>query len=102
MRRGFRHIEDCARHGAAVELRLAEYTYNHRGLGRLPVRRHPAGIVRGQRISAAKLTLAKQMRREMTLEDRMLWNQLRGNRRNGLNFRRQQVTQASSWISSLP
>ena len=31
------------------------------------------------------------MRREMTLEERILWNELRGNRLKGIHFRRQQV-----------
>jgi very-short-patch-repair endonuclease len=63
-----------------------------RGLGLMPrYRRRPAGIVQGQRISSTKLVLAKQMRREMTPEERILWNELRNNRRDGLHFRRQQV-----------
>jgi very-short-patch-repair endonuclease len=35
--------------------------------------------------------LAKQMRHEMTPEERMLWGELRRNRCDGLHFRRQQV-----------
>jgi very-short-patch-repair endonuclease len=57
----------------------------------MPLRRHPAGIVQGQRISSTKLALAKQMRREMTPEERILWNELRHNRLDGLHFRRQQI-----------
>jgi very-short-patch-repair endonuclease len=60
------------------------------GLG-LRMRRQPAGIVRGQSISAAKLALAKDLRREMTPEERMLWAELRGNRLKGIHFRRQQL-----------
>ncbi len=45
----------------------------------MPLRRYPAGIVQGQRIFAVKLALAKALRREMTPEARMLWNELRGN-----------------------
>ena len=55
------------------------------------MRRRPAGIVQGQRISATKLSLAKEMRRAMTPEEGILWNQLRQNRSAGLHFRRQQV-----------
>jgi very-short-patch-repair endonuclease len=54
-------------------------------------RRSPAGIVQGQRISATKLSLAKEMRREMTSEERIFWNHLRQNRCAGFHFRRQQV-----------
>ena len=43
----------------------------------MPLRRRPAGIVQGQRISAIKLSLAKEMRREMTPEERILWDHLR-------------------------
>ena len=57
----------------------------------MPLRRQPAGIVRGQSISAAKLAFAKDMRRQMTLEERILWNELRGNRLKRIHFRRQQV-----------
>jgi len=62
-----------------------------RGLGLIPLRRRPAGIVQGQPVSATKLALAKRMRHEMTPEERMLWKELRGNRRDALHFRRQQV-----------
>jgi very-short-patch-repair endonuclease len=57
----------------------------------MPLPRRPAGIVQGQRISREKLALAKQMRRHMTPEERILWNELRHNRHDGLHFRRQQV-----------
>jgi len=57
----------------------------------MPQRRQPAGIVQGQRISEGKLLLAKQTRREMTPEERILWNHLRQNQLEGLHFRRQQV-----------
>jgi very-short-patch-repair endonuclease len=54
-------------------------------------RRIPSGIVRGQPVAAVKLELAKQLRREMTEEERMLWKELRKNRCEGLHFRRQQI-----------
>jgi len=63
----------------------------------MALRRSPAGDVQGQRISATKLSLAKEMRREMTSEERILWNHLRQNRCAGLHFRRQQVI--SSFIA---
>ena len=38
-----------------------------------------------------KHALAFQMRRAMTFAERLLWEQFRGNRLNGLHFRRQQI-----------
>ncbi len=46
-------------------------------------------IVIGQQVSEEKRRLAWQMRREMTPQEKMLWQQLRGSRL-GVNFRRQQ------------
>jgi very-short-patch-repair endonuclease len=57
----------------------------------MPLPRRPAGIVQGQRISREKFALAKQMRHDMTPEERILWKELRHNHRDGLHFRRQQV-----------
>ena len=48
-------------------------------------------IVIGQKVSAAKVEAAKQLRRHMTPEENLLWQQLRRNQLNGLHFRRQQV-----------
>ncbi len=48
-------------------------------------------IVRGQKVSAEMLERAKELRREMTPAEKILWRQLKGNRLNGLHFRRQQV-----------
>ena len=47
--------------------------------------------MRGQPVAAAKLAVAKEMRREMTPEERRLWIELRRNRLKGIHFRRQQV-----------
>jgi len=49
-------------------------------------------IVTGQKISAEKLERAKQLRREMTSAEVMLWQELQGNRL-GVHFRRQQLIQ---------
>lgn len=38
-----------------------------------------------------KRELARQMRREMTSEERLLWQRLRGSQLGGFHFRRQQV-----------
>ena len=48
-------------------------------------------IVRGQRVSAKQLENAKELRREMIPAEKNLWKHLKGNRLNGLHFRRQQV-----------
>ena len=48
-------------------------------------------VVRGQRVVRAKLEQAKLLRRDMTLEERLLWTRLRRSQRHGLHFRRQQV-----------
>src|SRR4051812_33525571 len=48
-------------------------------------------IVRGQWVEDEKLARAKELRREMTPAERLLWSHLRRNQLNGLHFRRQQV-----------
>ncbi len=50
-------------------------------------------IVRGQTIQPEKLSLAKRLRREMTLAERRLWRALRRSAADGFHFRRQQVIQ---------
>src|SRR5512133_1790021 len=47
-------------------------------------------IVQGQRVSKAKLQRAKELRREMTPAEKILWEELRANKL-GVHFRRQQV-----------
>ncbi len=51
----------------------------------------PAKIVRGQKIDPGKIVRAKELRRVMTAEERLLWEALRRNTIDGLHFRRQQV-----------
>ena len=48
-------------------------------------------IVIGQRVDPVKIQRAKELRRQMTPEERMLWQHLRANRLNGVHFRRQQI-----------
>jgi very-short-patch-repair endonuclease len=48
-------------------------------------------IIAGQRVAPAKLEAAKGLRRNMTEAERLLWAAVRGNRLDGLHFRRQQV-----------
>ena len=55
----------------------------------MPIR----NIVIGQHVNEAKVRIAKELRRAMTPEERMLWQRLRANRLRGLHFRRQQVIQ---------
>ena len=48
-------------------------------------------IVVGQKISSEKKQRVKELRREMTPAENILWQRLRRNQLNGLHFRRQQV-----------
>ncbi|MBW4509498.1 MAG: endonuclease domain-containing protein [Scytonematopsis contorta HA4267-MV1] len=48
-------------------------------------------IVIGQNISSIKLQRSKELRRNMTPEEKILWQCLRTNSLNGLHFRRQQI-----------
>lgn len=48
-------------------------------------------IITGQQISPEKLQRAKQLRKNMTPEERKLWEKLRAKRLNGIKFRRQQI-----------
>lgn len=47
-------------------------------------------IITEQRVSKEKLQRAKELRREMTPAEKILWNELRANKL-GVHFRRQQV-----------
>ena len=49
-----------------------------------------SGIIRGQR-NPLKQHLAREMRRDMTPSEKVLWQQLKGNNIGGLHFRRQQT-----------
>jgi very-short-patch-repair endonuclease len=53
--------------------------------------RKPGEIVQGQPVAPRTLVFAKEMRRAMTPEERILWNQLRRNQIKELHFRRQQI-----------
>ncbi len=48
-------------------------------------------IIIGQSVDPVKADRARQLRRELTEEERILWQRLRTNRLHGLHFRRQQV-----------
>ena len=48
-------------------------------------------IVIGQKVDAAKVQRAKELRRTMTPAERTLWQHLRANRLGGFHFRRQQI-----------
>lgn len=48
-------------------------------------------IVRGQTVSPKMLERAKELRREMTPAEKILWKEVRANKLNGLHFRRQQI-----------
>jgi very-short-patch-repair endonuclease len=47
-------------------------------------------IIPGQRVTKVKLARARELRREMTPAEKLLWKELRGNKL-GVHFRRQQV-----------
>jgi len=49
------------------------------------------GISKGQSVAPGMLENAKKLRRQMTPEEQLLWRALRGNRLNGIHFRRQQI-----------
>src|SRR5271163_300175 len=53
--------------------------------------RGEVGITGSQPVAASKLELARKFRREMTSQERTLWESLRRNQLEGLHFRRQQV-----------
>ncbi|QSJ16475.1 DUF559 domain-containing protein [Nostoc sp. UHCC 0702] len=48
-------------------------------------------IIVGQKINSVKVQRAKELRRQMTPEEKILWQHLRTNRLHGLHFRRQQI-----------
>ncbi len=48
-------------------------------------------IVIGQKISSTMWQTAKELRRNMTEEEKILWQHLRANRLGGFHFRRQQI-----------
>lgn len=51
----------------------------------------PKNIVIGQKINPEKAVRAKELRRNMTEAEKILWERLRANRLSGWHFRRQQV-----------
>jgi very-short-patch-repair endonuclease len=51
----------------------------------------PSKIVRGQRVTQEKVTVAHSMRSEMTPAEKVVWNKLRRNQLGGFHFRRQQI-----------
>jgi very-short-patch-repair endonuclease len=48
-------------------------------------------IVIGQRPSSTMVQIAHELRRNMTAEEKILWQHLRANRLGGFHFRRQQI-----------
>jgi very-short-patch-repair endonuclease len=47
-------------------------------------------IIQGQPVTKEKLQCAKELRREMTPTEKILWNEIRANKL-GVHFRRQQI-----------
>ena len=48
-------------------------------------------IITKQRVSDYKLQCARELRKQMTEEEVLLWEKMRGSRLNGYHFRRQQI-----------
>jgi very-short-patch-repair endonuclease len=48
-------------------------------------------VIRGQPVRQSKKELARQMRKQMTSTETLLWGELRDHRLHGAHFRRQQV-----------
>jgi len=48
-------------------------------------------MIRNQRYTQTKLAIAKRLRREMTPAEEVFWAAVKGNKLNGLHFRRQQI-----------
>ena len=56
------------------------------------MKKNPAPqIVLGQKVSGTLQQRSRELRRNMTLAEKTLWEHLRANRLNGAHFRRQQV-----------
>jgi very-short-patch-repair endonuclease len=51
----------------------------------------PRNIIIGQKVSPEKIKRAKELRRNMTPAEKILWEYLRAKRFNNLKFRRQQI-----------
>lgn len=51
----------------------------------------PRNIISGQKVSPEKIKRAKELRRNMTSAEKILWEHLRAKRFNNLKFRRQQI-----------
>ena len=51
----------------------------------------PRNIVIGQTVTSEKVRRAKELRSEQTEAEDVLWQALRGNRLDGVHFRRQQI-----------
>lgn len=51
----------------------------------------PRNIIIGQKVSPEKVKRSKELRKNMTPAEKVLWEHLRAKRFNGLKFRRQQI-----------
>ena len=56
-----------------------------------PISKKVHNIVIGQKVTSTKVRRAKELRRQMTPEEKILWQHLRTNQLNGFHFRRQQI-----------
>ena len=51
----------------------------------------PSNIVIGQKVKSELVERAREFRRQMTAEEKILWQHLRANRLGSFHFRRQQI-----------
>jgi very-short-patch-repair endonuclease len=49
------------------------------------------GIIKNQRVSKRKIELSRKMRKNTTIAERLLWNEVRNRKLMNMKFRRQQV-----------
>ncbi len=57
----------------------------------IPKKGSTDNIVIGQKVTSVKVERAKELRSQMTQEEKIIWQHLRANKLNGLHFRRQQI-----------
>jgi very-short-patch-repair endonuclease len=54
-------------------------------------RNNTSGVIRLQKIVSSKLSDARELRQNMTVAEKLLWERIRNRKAGGLKFRRQQI-----------
>jgi len=73
-----------------VEVKITTpLSQQERGWGRSQMK--PRNIITGQKVSSEKKARLRELRKQMTPAEKILWQHLRAKRFNNLKFRRQQV-----------